>query len=108
MAAISTALGRHCPDHDRDMVPGGIGYVRCPVVQCRQFRRVECGQFLKRIRPQGVTVVCRRPVEVETWAVGPDGERVYHGGRCRQHPDTARYGPRAGWSVQYIPLPTEP
>lgn len=82
-----------CPIHGREMIYGGVNAVRCPETQCTEFRRTECGAFLRRERPSGRTIVCRRPVAVETWAIMPDGREAYHGGRCNAHPDAARYGP---------------
>lgn len=93
----------HCQAHGRAMVPGGIGAVRCPQPGCDAFRRTECGAFLRRLRPAGHTLVCREPVDVETWAVVGDRE-VYHAGRCKRHPDTARYVRNPGTRVEYRPV----
>lgn len=70
-------------------VHGARGLARCP--ECGEYRQTACRAFVRRIRPQGRTVTCSEPVDVETFATLPDGSRVYHGGRCRRHPDTARY-----------------
>ena len=64
-----------------------------------------CRAFIRRVRPQGYTVVCQNPVAVETWAYGPNGERVYHIGRCLKHPDKSRYSTsEAGWRVVFVPI----
>jgi hypothetical protein len=64
--------------------------------------RVNCKAFIRRIRPQGVSVLCGAPAEIETWAIGPEGQEVFHVARCRKHPDTARYSTsEPGWRIEY-------
>lgn len=63
----------------------------------------ECGAFLRHVRPEGRTIVCREPATVLTVAVCEDGREVPHIGRCAAHPDTSRYSSSDGktWRIEF-------
>jgi hypothetical protein len=65
-----------------------------------------CRQFIRRVRPQGVTILCGRPTTLEIWTVGPAGEHVYHGGACDvRHAEAAsrgyRHAEKDGWRIEF-------
>ena len=69
-----------------------------------------CRKFIRRMRPQGQTILCGKPVTLEIWTVGPAGENVYHGGACDQeHADACargyRHAEKLGWRVELRAVP---
>ncbi len=44
-----------------------------------------CKAFIKRIKPQGVNMVCRKPTTHELIAIHVSGKEILHGRGCEYH-----------------------
>ncbi len=65
-------------------------------------RALRCRQFIRRVKPQGYTVLCGQPVTHEFFAVHEDGREVYNGGTCAKHRERRLrgYGHADGWRIE--------
>jgi hypothetical protein len=62
-----------------------------------------CRKFIRRIKPQGISVLCNKPATYAIVAVCEDGREVVHGEYCEKHAQKAALSyttNQAGWHIE--------